>query len=112
MFKHYLTYEFALGFERDCSVLNLPPRIKQELSHCSTNMVNFFDLALRATKTAEKSKNIFVALTYLRDCREVLKAFSKEFSEIEGKYEVLQLRFERLCMEASEGERGQLRMLG
>jgi hypothetical protein len=113
MFKHYLTYQFANGFERDCSLLELPTPHRNELVRCCRSMLLHLYKALQTSDKVEGSKCLFVALTYLHDCRDVLDTAGKFLNEIKGKYEVLNLRLEKLCEDASvSAEDGQLRMLG
>lgn len=113
MFKHYLTYHFAAGFERLCiGAQIIDPRERDELVRCSRNVALFFERAIRATDTKESAKQLFVALTYLRDCKDVLDRNNIKSWEIRTHYQVLSGRIEGLFWESSEADQGQLRMLG
>ncbi|MCM2324242.1 MAG: hypothetical protein NDJ90_13375 [Oligoflexia bacterium] len=113
MFKNYLTYQLASGFDRTCCAFDLAFPEKKELMRCSRAMLLHLDLSLRATSAADKSKNLFVALTYLRDCKGVLESTGGPIPfELTGAYEVLHARLEQLCWDASGNEGGQTRMLG
>ena len=136
MFKHFLTHHFAISFERLCSSSELgkiPER--EQLLRCSHLMVHHFDLAIRATLPLERAAALFVALTYLRDCGDILERaaihpesqpepgtvlwpptqdspVSPTEDSIKSTYDVLVARLERLFWESGGGENGQLRMLG
>ena len=115
MFKHYLTYHFAVSFTETCATTTLPIPVQSELQRCAQAMLNQFARSLQTQDALEKSKCLFVALTYLRDCGDILKTAeltSPQREEFFSKYEILNLRFEHLCLEASQCEGGQLRMFG
>lgn len=113
MFKHFLTHQLAEGFDRSCQALNLAPRDQEEVRRCSRNMLLYFNKSIRTTEPKERAKFLFVALTYLRDCQEILKAQKEPCGfEVVGRYQVLEGRLEQLFWESSEAENGQLRMLG
>jgi hypothetical protein len=112
MFKHYLTYQFALSFERGCRSLELPTPEKNELLRCSRNLAHFFNQGVQAKEPPEACKAWFVSLTYLRDCQEILERASAWSADLRTVYPILEARLERLCTEAAAGESGQLRMLG
>ncbi|MEK6580285.1 MAG: hypothetical protein AABZ55_13755 [Bdellovibrionota bacterium] len=113
MFKHYLTYHFASGFERLCIGAQFNKTLERdELIRCSRNVALFFEKAIRATDTKESAKNLFVALTYLRDCKDVMDRNEIHTWEIRTHYQVLCGRLETLFWESSEADQGQLRMLG
>jgi len=116
MFKNYLTFQFAVSFDQACALIPLPIPKKSELQRCSRAMLNQFTRSLQTQDPLERSKCLFVSLTYLRDCGDLLKEVTleaqAELQDITPKYEILNLRFERLCWEASSTEGGQLRMFG
>lgn len=114
MFKNYLTYEFALAFERSCASTGLPggPPAKDELLRCARQMFHHFNQSQYTKDSKERSRLLFVALTYLRDCKEVLDREKADTFEMKGRYEVLHGRLEQLCWDASKREGGQLRMIG
>jgi hypothetical protein len=112
MFKNYLTYQFAVSFDQACAVMELPIPLKSELQRCSTAMLNQFTRSLQTQDPLERSKCLFVCLTYLRDCGEILSGVEPVPADLSSKYDILNLRFEHLCEEASKCEGGQFRMLG
>jgi hypothetical protein len=113
MFKNFLSYQIALGFEQTCSTLeNLSPQSREDLRRCCHQMVQYFTRALHAVDPLERSRSLFVALTYLRDCKDVLDAAGVEQFDVRGRYLVLLGRLEQLCWDAAGCEQGQLRMLG
>ena len=112
MFKNYLTYQFAVRFDQYCTLLNLPPKIQETLTSSSGAMLHHFTKSIYTPDPKERSKSIFVALTTLRDCKNLLDENNVDQFEIQGRYEVLHGRFEQLCRQAAEAEGGQLRMLG
>ena len=112
MFKNFLTYQFALNFDQACHLLNLETQAQSELSRCSRGMLHHFHMSIRSRDRIEISKSLFVAITYLRDCREILDQAKIDDFEIRSKFEILHSRLEQLIVAASEAEDGQLRMLG
>ncbi len=115
MFKNYLTYEFALAYERSCASAELPRGPKDELLRCARQMFHHFNQSQYAKDARERNRLLFVSLTYLRDCKEVLEregALAFNSFEMKGRYEVLHGRLEQLCWDASKREGGQLRMIG
>lgn len=115
MFKHYLTYQFALRFEATCRTASpdIPIPLQSELLRCARAMLDHFSRALQATDPKEISRCMFVSLTYLRDCRETLaQAGLAPSEEFQSSFDVLQARLERICLEVCKSEGGQLRMLG
>lgn len=116
MFKNYLSYEFALNFDRNCSTLELPEPEKNELLRCSRQMVQYFTRALYAKNDSDRCRHLFVALTYLRDCKEVLDHLRNTAGlkpeEALRYYAIVHERLEQLCLDASDSEQGQIRMLG
>jgi hypothetical protein len=107
MFRHYLTYQMALGFESVCRTTGNP-----ELLRCAQAMLHHLSLALHRRDPKEVSKSFYVTLTYLRDCQELLDREHIDAFEVRGKWEVLNARLEQLCLDACSVEKGQLRMLG
>ncbi|MBL7714314.1 MAG: hypothetical protein JNL01_02535 [Bdellovibrionales bacterium] len=116
MFKNYLTFNFAISFERECRAIDLPQPLKGQLLRSSAQVVQQFTTSLHARKQADECRALFVALTSLRDCREILEESQKQhgtdWTKIRGHYEILHARVEQLCEAASRSENGQLRMLG
>ena len=112
MFKHYLTYQFAVNFDQGCSIVELTPPDKSELQRCARQMLNQFSRALQTQDSKERSKCLFVALTYLRDCNELLAKATGDRNEIMSRYDILNLRLEHICWDAAKAEGGQFRMFG
>ena len=112
MFRNYLTYQFAVGFDRDCSILDLPTGPKVDLKRCSQCMVTHLHRALASTTQTDRAKSLFVALTYLKDCKEILDGANVRARGILSRHDVLEARLARMIETEAEGERGQLRMLG
>lgn len=112
MFKHYLTYQFAENFDRTCCSLELPPKEKSELIRCSRQMLSFFSQAIRAQKKKDQGRWLYVALTYLRDCKDGADQARVESPEFESAFFVLQERLERMLSEVARTEGDQFRMLG
>jgi hypothetical protein len=117
MFKNFLTHQIAQGFDRACGILDFGPEAserkkKEELQHCARSMLHFLNRSAHTKDPKELQKFLFVAITYLRECREILDLYKVESFDVRGRYEVLHARLEQLCWEASKAENGQLRMLG
>ena len=112
MFRNYLTYQFAVGFDRDCALLALPANTQMDLKRCSQCMITHLHRALAAPDGKDRSKDLFVALTYLKDCKEILDAAGVRENGILSRHDVLEGRLARMIESAAVDERGQLRMLG
>ena len=116
MFKNYLSYQFAVGFERAVATLGasgkLEQSVKNELMSCVRNMLQNFGRSLYVKDKKDRAKSLFVAVMYLRDCRELILKATGGMGDLQGPYDVLHGRLEQLCLDASEAEQGQLRMLG
>ena len=112
MFKNYLSYNLALSFDRECRSVELDFATRDSLIHSSSDMVRHFAASIHTENKKERSKSLFLALICLRDCKEVLDKNGIQSMEIRGRYDVLHARLEQLCLDASDSENGQLRMLG
>lgn len=112
MFRNYLTHQFAVGFDRDCSLLDLPAETKVDLKRCSQCMVTHLHRALASRSEADRTKSLFVALTYLRDCKETLDRAGVTERGILSRHDVLEARLAGLIERGARAENGQLRMLG
>lgn len=112
MFKNYLTYNFALAFQRACSVIELDSKNRESLVHSADQAVHHFARAIHAQDRKDELRFLCVTLMCLRDCKDVLDAAKVWPDEISARYDVLHGRLEQLCVEASDAEAGQLRMLG
>lgn len=114
MFKHYLSYNLALSFHRSCLAVGVAqPTIKHRLMRSSEAMINHFAKSLYTRDGKEESKNFFVSLTCLRDCKDTLDEAKITWGkELDSQYSVLSARLEQLCLNASAAEKGQLRMFG
>ena len=116
MFRNGLSYGFAQSFHRSCLTVPLTDESKRHrLLRSAELMLQHFSRALRTQDLKERSRCLFVALQCARDCSETLDeaGVSAEAAPIRSEYYVLHARLEKLCLDAAtEGEGGQLRMLG
>ncbi len=117
MFRNGLSYGFAQSFHRSCMTVELPAgeALRHRLLRSAELMLQHFSRALRTRDIKERSRCLFVSLQCARDCEEILNeaGLPRESSGIRAEYFVLHARLEKLCLEAAtEGENGQLRMLG
>lgn len=112
MFKNYLTHQFALHFERQCSGLTLSEILKSELGACAHNVLIYFERSLRTQDRPEELRNVAVALLYLRECETLLRQAQVEDSLLWSRYAILQGRFEKICEKLAQDEGGQLRLFG
>lgn len=112
MFKNYLTYSFAQNFLLSCRGLEIDPVKKSRLLKCADTMMLHFTRFLHATDAKDEMRYLFVTLTCLRDCDETLSECPVLPEELRLQYDYVHARLEKMCLEASDSEGGQLRMLG
>lgn len=112
MFRNFITCHFADAFVRECSLLELTPERRTEVNRCARNMLIHFHRAVRTEAAPERCKALFVALSYLHDCKEMLASWKELPHDLMCRYEVLEGRMADLMLQASAGENGQLRMFG
>lgn len=117
MFRNGLSYGFAQSFHRSCMTVPLPAgeAFRHRLLRSAELMLQHFSRALRTQDIKERSRCLFVSLQCVRDCAEILDeaGIPRESQAIRSEYFVLHARLEKLCLDAAtEGENGQLRMLG
>lgn len=112
MFKHYLTYQFAVSFHRSVCLVEAETVKKERLLRSAENMLHQFSRAIRTTDSKDELKFLCVALICLRDCKESLEELKALSHAISSEYDVLHGRLEQICAKASDAEGGQLRMLG
>jgi hypothetical protein len=116
MFRNGLSYGFAQSFHRSCLTLEaIDEKSRHRLLRSAELMLQHFSRALRTSDIKERSRCLFVSLQCARDCAEVLDEAQvpRENLAIRNEYHVLHARLEKLCLDAAtEGEGGQLRMLG
>lgn len=120
MFKHYLTYQFTLSFERACfeaihSPQNTewPKASRTELARLSHQLVQHVSRAVHSRDPAEQARAWFVALHYLGDCEALLAqlfASQRPDAAIDGRRAVLRARLEELCTFVAGSEQGELRL--
>ncbi len=112
MFKNYLTYSFAQNFVLSCRNLEIDPVRKDRLLRSADTMLLHFTRFLHATDPKDEMRYLFVTLTCLRDCEETLSECGPLPTQLLVQYRYTHERLEKMCLEASEAEAGQLRMLG
>ncbi len=112
MFKNYLSYQFAQGFDRACRASEVSAAVKEKLVRSSEKMLDHFAKSLTAKDSTEEAKFFFVSLLCLRDCRDILSESGLVVPEIQSKYDVLHRRLEQLCLSGCKTEKNQLRLLG
>jgi hypothetical protein len=113
MFRNFLSYQIALGFEQSCSLIeNVSPQSRDDIRRCAHQSVHYLTRAIHAGDPIERSRSLFLSLTYLRDCKDALDAAGVEQFDVRGRFLVLHGRLEQLCWESAGAEKGQLRMLG
>lgn len=112
MFKSYLTYNLALGFDQACRTLELPVPLKDRLLRSSGTMVQHFSRSLYTQDPKEQARCFFVALVNLRDTKDILLEAGYPFSSIQSKYDFLHERMEKLCDKMADKENGQFRLFG
>lgn len=106
MFTHYLTYSFALNFQRDCFLLSEAshPESRSLLSSAD-RMVAELTKAMESHEKDARAKALLVSVLCLRDCREVLDRSGGMPTPMMGPYEILHGRLERLCSDAHDAIR-------
>ena len=112
MFKNFLTYSFALRFQRSCQLLKIPRSLHERLMQSGSTLTQQFHLSTRAPDPKDELKHLCVALMALRDCRETLEQTGALSGDLKVEFTILHARIEQLCLKASEADHGQLRMLG
>lgn len=116
MFKHFLSYSFALGFHQDCQSLSddvIAPKLKARAVQSSAQLLLSFERALRTSDPKEEARFLYSAIVNSRDARDELTAAGVFEGDLKARWEVVHARLEKLCVAAADrGERGQLRMLG
>jgi hypothetical protein len=106
MFTHYLTYSFALNFQRDCFLLSEASHpASQSLLSSADRMVAELARAMEATETRSRAQALGVSVLCLRDCKAVLERSGGVPATMKGTYEILHGRLERLCSEAHDAIR-------
>jgi hypothetical protein len=112
MFKHYLSYQFAISFHRSCGALELSTHVKNRLLQSAETMLHQFAQSIHTTDAKDELKFLCVALICLRDCKEILDEAGVRDEDLRASFEVLHGRLEKICLDASAVEGGQLRMFG
>jgi hypothetical protein len=103
----------ALSFHRSCLALKeIPSPIKARLMQSCETMIERFARSIHATDPKESATQLYVSLINLRDCREILDEAHIADENVDALYDVVHQRLERLCLNAAEGEKGQLRAFG
>jgi hypothetical protein len=106
MFTHYLTYSFALNFQRDCFLLTEAQHPEsRSLVSSADRMVAELGRAMDAPEERERAKALLVSVLCLRDCKDVLERGGGVPATMKGPYEILHSRLERLCSEAHDAIR-------
>jgi hypothetical protein len=106
MFTHYLTYSFALNFQRDCFLLTETqhPESRSLMSSCD-RMVSELGRAMEVAEERERARALLVSVLCLRDCKDVLERSGGLPATMKGPYDILHGRLERLCSEAHDAIR-------
>jgi hypothetical protein len=112
MFKHYLSYQFAIAFHRSCGLLELSPHLKNRLLQSAETMLHQFAQSIHTRDPKDELRFLCVTLICLRDCKETLDEASVKNEDLWASYEVLHGRLEKICLDASAAEGGQFRMFG
>ena len=113
MFKHYLTYQFALTLHQLCLLTTLADTSKKSrLIRSAEQMIHAMTLALHAPVASREGAHWFAALVNLRDCKDILEECDALDGEIETKIQILNDRFEKLCEGVAATTDGQYKMLG
>ena len=106
MFTHYLTYSFALNFQRDCFLLSEASHPEsQSLLSSADRMMASLAQAMEAQEKDARAKALLVSVLCLRDCRDVLDRTGGMPTPMQGPYDVLHTRLERLCSDAHDAIR-------
>ncbi|HTL11383.1 MAG TPA: hypothetical protein VL588_02780 [Bdellovibrionota bacterium] len=106
-FKRFLTLQFALAFDRACSTLE-----NDELVRVSRLMLHHLTVSHHAQKREDEAKALFVSLTYLRDCKDLMEGLGSAAAAARPLWSRVHDRLEKDCLDAAAGEDGQTRMLG
>jgi hypothetical protein len=113
MFKNYLTYSFAQNFVLSCRSLEIDPEKKDRLLRSADSMLLHFTRFMHATDPKDELRYLFVTLICLRDSKETIDEWDSAWPDaLRMQYEYVHARLERMCLDASGAEDGQLRMLG
>ena len=112
MFRNFVTFSFAQNFQLSCRNLELPTLKKERLLRSADCMLEHFSKSVQTSDRKVEMAALFVALTCLRDCKEVLDEASDVPEEVRSQFEFLHPRLEQLCLDRADGEKGQLRMFG
>jgi hypothetical protein len=112
MFKNFLSYHFVDAFARECCALELPASDQHSLQRCSREVWIRFHRSLQTTDSKERSSCLFVAMTYLEDCKEILEKHIEESHPLWIRHAIIQGRLVDLFEKSSKKEGGQLRMFG
>src|SRR4051812_34492139 len=93
MFKHYLTYQFALSFHQLCLVADIreAPK-KNRLLRSAEQMIQAFTKSLHAKSRQDEGLQLVTTTLNLRDCAEILEETGLFAGELRTKYEILHQR--------------------
>ena len=113
MFRHYLTYQFALSFHQLClcTPISAAP-LKNRLLRSAEQMIQAFTKSLHARLPREEGLHLVTATLNLRDCREILDEAGAFSGELKTKFEILHQRIEQITESVARSQGGQLQMLG
>lgn len=113
MFKHYLTYQFALSFHQLCLCAKISDiQKKNRLLRSVEQMIQAFTKSLHSKNVQDEGLHLFNTTLNLQDCGEVLEDVGLLEGELRTKHEILLQRMEKICESVAKAQAGQLRMLG
>lgn len=113
MYKYFLTYQLASRFEQECRrLLHLEAPTRSELLRCAQAVLIHVRRAVQTNDPKDESLALYVAITYLRDCNEMLEKSGGAPDGWKGPFELIHARLEDHILKAAGAEGGQLRMLG
>ncbi len=97
MFKNYMTYTFAINFQRSCQLLDLPPPGKASLMDSLEKMISCFSRSVQEDDRKAELRHVGAAVFCLRDCHAILSRSNLLKGDIETLYYVVHKRTLGIC---------------